>query len=154
MIELTSKTKQDFLSREWVQKFLNVGVDMSDAKYSIVTAPYNGKEFVATLQFSDKFKETWNAVPTYTVSELMYKLHEWIYPVIDGIAYNGGLKIIKDAPFYIAYYALHDDEGKTNHNYIYAACEYPIEALALLLIQCHIKDIGIPMKDTGNISSK
>lgn len=35
MLELNSKTQQDFLNREWVQKLLDAGVDMSDAKYSI-----------------------------------------------------------------------------------------------------------------------
>ena len=33
MIELNSKTQQDFLNREWVQRLLDAGVDMSDAKY-------------------------------------------------------------------------------------------------------------------------
>ena len=35
MIELNSKTQQDFLNREWVQRLLDAGVDMSDAKYCI-----------------------------------------------------------------------------------------------------------------------
>lgn len=46
MIELNDKTKHDFLSREWVQKLLDAGVDMSDAKYAIGSRHYiivNGK---------------------------------------------------------------------------------------------------------------
>lgn len=35
MIELNKKTQQDFLNREWVNRLLGAGVDMSDAKYSI-----------------------------------------------------------------------------------------------------------------------
>ena len=63
----------------------------------------------------------------------------------------------KDAPFYIWYYDLKNkftEEGKSVQDYIYAEAEYPIESLAMLLIQCHQKDIGIKTKDTGDISSK
>jgi hypothetical protein len=99
--------------------------------------------------------------PTYTVSELLYKLHEWIYPTIDGKQFSGGLKFCKDAPYYMFYYALKTkdydpqlQQGEYNENYIYAEFEYPIESLASLLIQCHKKDIGMKTKDTGDISDK
>ena len=104
-----------------------------------------------TESFTDK-------IPTYTVSELLYKLHEWIYPTIDGKKYDGGLTMMKDAPFYMFYYKLRHDNGylpdDINEKYIYAEFEYPIESLASLLIQCHKKDIGMKTKDTGNISNK
>ena len=156
MIELNKKTQQDFLNREWVQKLLDAGVDMSDAKYTI---NYDNKGH-AFIDYIDKHYG-YNSYPTYTVSELLYKLHEYIYPEIDGEKYSGGLKFTKDAPFYIWYYALKTkdydpllQQGKYNEDYIYAEAEYPIESLAMLLIQCHKKDVGIERKDTGDISGK
>ena len=174
MIELNSKTQQDFLNREWVQRLLDAGVDMSDAKYYIVKEPSFKCDIVMTLSSIDRrwtleevgrsslslkdYINKFKGVPTYTVSELLYKLHEWIYPTIDGKEYNGGLTMMKDAPFYMFYYKLRHDNGylpdDINEDYIYAEAEYPIESLASLLIQCHKKDIGITAKDTGNISDK
>ena len=179
MIELNKKTQQDFLNREWVQRLLEAGVDMSDAKYYIVEEPSFKCDIVTTLSSIDRkwtleevgrsslslkdYINKFKGVPTYTVSELLYKLHEWIYPTIDGREYSGELSFIKDAPFYIFYYDLTakpDEEGyvpvtkSKNDKYISAVFEYPIESLASLLIQCHKKDIGIPRKDTGDISNK
>ncbi len=165
MIELNSKIQQDFLNREWVQKLLDAEVDMSDAKYCI--AKYHNYDVVFYKNSIFTTSETvTNIIPTYTVSELLYKLHEWRYPTIDGKEYSGGLKMIKDAPFYICWYDLGRNEKRQTvdgeetvrvkgpENYIYAEFEYPIESFASLLIQCHKKDIGIKTKDTGNISDK
>lgn len=163
MIELNKKTQQDFLNREWVQRLLDAGVDMSDAKYCIYRS--NGTDYIDYCFPYDTIKDSQiksiSIVPTYTFSELLYKLHEWIYPTIDGEEYSGGLRFLKDAPFYIWYYALKTkdydpqlQQGKYNEDYIYAEFEYPIEGLASLLVQCHKKDIGIKAKDTGDISGK
>lgn len=162
MIELNSKTQQDFLNREWVQKLLDAGVDMYlDAKYMLYV---DGDLSVWIIERQPKHTYAYckprNILPTYTVSELLYKLHEYIYPEIDGNKYAGGLKFCKDAPFYIWYYDLRktepytDEDFKKKEDYIYAEFEYPIESLASLLIQCHKKDIGIERKDTGDISDK
>lgn len=157
MIELNKKTQQDFLNREWVQRLLEAGVDISDAKYCIYRS--NGTDYIDYCFPYDTIKDSQiksiSIVPTYTLSELLYKLHEYIYPTIDGKNYAGGLRLSKDAPFYMAYYDLHE-QGKDDHltEEFYAEFEYPIESLASLLIQCHKKDIGIARKDTGNISDK
>ena len=168
MIELNKKTQQDFLNREWVQRLLDAGVDMSDAKYCLCRhlASTNLKGdyiyYVDETRDNDYITE-W--VPTYTVSELLYKLHEWVYPKIDGKEFSGGITMLKDAPFYMFYYNLRSkeyDPNKTyasqpkewNEDYLYAEFEYPIESLASLLIQCHTKDIGLVRKDTGDISDK
>ena len=156
MIELNSKTQQDFLNREWVQRLLDAGVDMSDAYYGIAKDTMHGnrdKIFFIHMWGLEDTESFTNKIPTYTVSELLYKLHEWIYPTIDGEEYSGGLKLFKDAPFYIAYYDLHEAKKATD-SYIYAEFEYPIESLASLLIQCHKKDIGLKTKDTGDIRDK
>ena len=168
MIELTKKTQQDFLNREWVQRLLDAGVNMSDAKYCIYA--YKGfpeeEQYVALTDDIDEVHAGVKILcPTYTVSELLYKLHEWVYPKIDGKEFSGGITMLKDAPFYMFYYKLRSkeyDPNKTyasqpkewNEDYLYAEFEYPIESLASLLIQCHTKDIGLVRKDTGDISDK
>ena len=164
MIELNFKTQQDFLNREWVQKLLDAGVDMSDAYYGIGRDKMHGnrdKIFFLHMWGLEDTENFTDKIPTYTVSELLYKLHEYIYPTIDGKQFSGGLKFCKDAPFYMFYYALKTkdydpqlQQGEYNEDYIYAEFEYPIESLASLLIQCHKKDIGIKTKDTGNISDR
>ena len=185
MIELNEKTQQDFLNRKWVQKLLEAGVDMSDAKYyiSYEDSPTEDRS-INCIRLKSELKDMhpdsvkiamsvgaferrgyinyeFDTLPTYTVSELLYKLHEYIYPTIDGVEYSGGLKFCKDAPFYIFYYDLKaKDFGSKfiqddyKEDYISAEFEYPIESLASLLIQCHQKDIGMNTKDTGNISDK
>ena len=187
MIELNKKTQQDFLNREWVQKLLEAGVDMSDAKYyiSYEDSPTEDRS-INCIRLKSELKDMhpdsikiamsmgaferrgyinyeFDTLPTYTVSELLYKLHEWIYPTIDGREYRGPLTFLKDAPFYMFFYDLAakpDEEGyvpvtkSKQTEYIYAEFEYPIESLASLLIQCHKKDIGMKTKDTGNISDK
>ena len=161
MIELNKKTQQDFLNREWVQRLLDAGVDMSDAKYIIINKHSDHKDYIIYVQDMPIDIDYDIVTQTYTVSELLYKLHEYIYPTIDGEEYSGGLRFLKDAPFYIWYYALKTkdydpqlQQGKYIEDYIYAEFEYPIEGLASLLIQCHKKDISIPRKDTGDISDK
>jgi hypothetical protein len=170
MIELNKKTQQDFLNREWVQRLLDAGVNMNDAKYHIVISGFDNKEYITEAP-KQAVSRIYTGIPTYTVSELLYKLHEWIYPTIEGKEYSGGLTMIKDAPFYIFYYDLKTSNydkklasekqvNEWNDTYISAEFEYPIESLASLLIQCHKKDIGIKNKegkqisDVGNISCK
>ena len=174
MIELNKKTQQDFLNREWVQRLLDAGVDMSDAKYYIIEGAKDNQYiiYIDRTEIENPLElSTNNSVfqakviyPTYTISELLYKLHEWIYPTINGKKYNGGLTMMKDAPFYMFYYKLHSenyDPRKLSNEQpeewdesFMGECEYPIESLASLLIQCHKRDIGIQRKDTGDISDK
>lgn len=159
MIELNKKTQQDFLNREWVQKLLDAGVDMSDAKYKLIQVVWgNPKIYITMANIQHEKLKYKDICPTYTVSELLYKLHEWIYPTIDGKKYSGGLQFFKDAPFYVFYYGLKYKESDTvtliNSDYICSEFEYPIESLAYVLLQCHQKDIGMKMKDVGSISDK
>lgn len=92
MIELNDRTKHDFLSREQVQKLLDAGVDMSDAKYYILEDPSFKHDIVASLNSIDRqwtleevgrsslslkdYIKKHKGTPTYAVSELPYKLHE------------------------------------------------------------------------------
>ena len=169
MIELNEKTQQDFLNREWVQKLLDAGVDMSDAKYALYRLKdatsdiivYQGTYFADDRYYNGIKVE--NIVPTYTASELLYKLHEYIYPTIDGIKCTGEFGMGKVAGQYTAFYKLAASDIEVLKKrkiydygwfYLFAKEENFIEALASLLIQCHTHDIGIPNKDTGNISDK
>lgn len=161
MIELNNVTMHDFLNRKLVQELLDVGVDMSDATYYIYTNPDNGQDYVGYKAAMD-VEHALNCVPTYTIAQLHFKLHEHIYPDIDGIGYSGGLRYVKDAPFYIFYYDLKDDDGNRCPEIkgIFAEGETPIESLAYLLKQCHVKHTGIhfkdktPADDVGSITSK
>lgn len=161
MIELNNVTMHDFLNRKLVQELLDVGVDMSDATYYIYTNPDNGQDYVGYKAAMD-VEHALNCVPTYTIAQLHFKLHEHIYPDIDGIGYSGGLRYVKDAPFYIFYYDLKDDDGNRcpETKGIFAEGETPIESLAYLLKQCHVKHTGIhfkdktPADDVGSITSK
>ena len=143
MIELNKKTQQDFLNRKWVQKLLDAGVDMSDAKYCIERV--NGIDYVGYIGYYKDIKPvgSLSMVPTYSTAELMYKLQEWVYPVIDGHNHSGGIEFMKDAPFYFFYYNLRNiDTDESNQAYLYAEDEYPICALAELLLQCMTKGVG------------
>lgn len=166
MIELNQKTQQDFLNREWVGKLLDAGVDMSDAKYCLYDDTRGTFICNYDKDWGPIFKQEHCIIPTYTVSELLYKLHEWVDTTIDGVEYSGALTFLKDAPFYIFYYDLYSKTKKEdwewnekighyltkfhNENYICSLCKYPIESLASILIECHKKGIG----DVGNISYK
>ena len=168
MIELNKKTQQDFLNREWVQRLLGAGVDMSDAKYIIAKDKLSMNDDEPDLTdyvwYKDSTAEVYDICPTYTTAELLYKLHEWIYPTIDGKEFSGPLTFLKDAPFYIFYYRLTTEDydplkpsgeqkKEWNEEYIFAPGEYPIESLASILLQCQKKDIGIKCKNI-NISDK
>ena len=151
MIELNKKTQQDFLNREWVQRLLDAGVDMSDAKYwiglfregeTITEKIFYKKEvsFKDSLEYEIKTGYKLDMCPTYTVSELLYKLHEYLYkfaPIC------GSVDILRYTSF-----ACSVDED--NYHEILFPSSGPqsyIEQLAYLLIQCHQKDIGTESKE-------
>ena len=158
MIKLNSKTRQDFLDREWVQRLIDTGIDMSDSKYCLCKhLESTGLQgyYIYLIDEAKDNKYIVEFIPTYTTSELLYKLHEWIYPNINGKDYSGGLTYCKDAPFHCFYYNLKYLNPKTNETEnlteeIYADNEYPIESLASLLIQCCKRGLGC----VGNISNK
>lgn len=151
MIELNSKTQEDFLNREWVQRLLDAGVDMSDAKYCLVKAKYErdpdtnypldqhyyiGYNIPKGIWKGDCFNDSlFNEVcPTYTASELLHKLPDMVFRTIDGEQYAGPLVLRKVLFSHIAYYALRNDKEKENVEYLSTSSDSLVEALASLLI--------------------
>jgi len=167
MIDLNDKTQQDFLNEKWVQKLLDAGVDMSDAKYYIVSLRI-GSAFKTRDNIKVALKEelswikdmpgclpaleyNWGC-PTYTVSELFNKLKDYIHVTKDNKQFTGALCLIVDGaypPHYYSSYYAHQTpdfdwekwQDYYNKEYLMAEYEYPIYALAALLIQCHQKGI-------------
>ena len=131
MIKFTDKIKQDFLPIEWVKKLQDAGIEMIDSKYFILVK--DNSEYIIT---KEEITEGSKYYPTYTLSELLYKLPEY---VDEGF---GALDFWKDAPFYG--WCFKEDKNSQN-NY----SEYPIYSAASLLIYCakneklwYVKDVS------------
>ena len=144
MIELNSKTQEDFLNREWVQRLLDAGVDMSDAKYSIAARSGDNKDYVFSKSSFDKMDvfmaSKWlNIIPTYTASELLHKLPDMVFRTIDSEKYAGPLVLRKVLFSHIAYYALRNDKEKENVEYLSTSSDSLVKALASLLIHYYTK---------------
>lgn len=137
MIELNNKTRQDFLDREWCKRFVDAGVDMSDAKYFITNI--DNKDWVC---YNETAHVDCESIPTYSFAELLYKLHEWPYDVnikstdTTGNGNSEGLSFFKDAPFYFFYYRNWPETQEAGES------EYPIYSAASLLLWCMKNGIG------------
>ena len=131
MIRLTSKTRQDFLDKEWSDKFTEAGVPMGDNKYWIVII--DGTEYIT----EDKTLVMVNTLincecyPTYTLSELQLKLNEW-HPEYKGFI------MWKDAPFYFAQY-----KGAPDNSPYVCYNELPLYAAAQLVLNCVKNGFGV-----------
>ena len=143
MIELNNKTQQDFLNREWVQRLLDAGIDLSDAKYIIAKDKLSmhdeEPDLTDYIWYKDSTEEVYDVCPTLSVSEILAMLPEEASIVAKGIEYKGGLKVIKahfQLPWFIAMYDLHNiiDHTKGYCN-LYSESKYLIEALASLLVK-------------------
>jgi hypothetical protein len=151
MIEFNNLTCHDFLGRSVIQKLLDAGINMDDSKYVLVKDPITKTDFVC-LRKKPQYKYIFtngsvarpgiDVVPTYTISELLYKVPENISLTIDGKQYSGGLRFFKNTVFYVYYYDLKSVDDKKD-SYIFAEGNTPLESLASILYQCHKKNIGI-----------
>lgn len=139
MIELNYKTEQDFLSVDKMERLVELGVDLSDAKYTIIRSKSgslyvvygNGDAWKANVVNPEYYEEV---IQTYTLAELLYKLPEWL--IKDG--YNG-LSFYKDAPFYAFYYKNDDGEKQEDSSF---PIEYPIHSAFCLLVWCIMNGHG------------
>lgn len=80
MIELNDKTKQDFLSREWMEKLIEAGIDVSDGKYIIgkdkLSMNDDEPDFTDYIWYKDSTEEIYDTCPTLTIQELLQLLEE------------------------------------------------------------------------------
>lgn len=78
MIQLDNSTSKDFLGREQVQKMIDAGVDMSDARYIIAKdklSKYDPEpDLTDYVWYKETTAEVYDVCPTYSYSELMDKL--------------------------------------------------------------------------------
>ena len=83
MIELNYKTEQDFLSVDKMERLVELGVNLSDAKYTIIKSKSSGTLYVvygngdweSNVVNPEYYEEV---IQTYTLAELLYKLPEWL----------------------------------------------------------------------------
>lgn len=121
MIKFTEKIKQDFLPIEWIKRLQDSGIELIDSKYFIIQK--DGEEYIETKENLPSIDESISITPTYTLSEILYKLPEY---VDDNF---GALEFWKDAPFY-GWCFKKDRDSQNNYS------EYPLYSAASLLIYC------------------
>jgi len=78
MITLDNSTSKDFLNREQVQRLIDAGVDMSDARYIIAKdklSKYDPEpDLTDYVWYKETTAEVYDVCPTYSYSELINKL--------------------------------------------------------------------------------
>lgn len=144
-------TWHNFLSRDWCLEMLRIGIDMSDASYYIYGNDFNGY----CIYDKDEMKDItgWKAlldnnvfVPTYTLTDMLFKFPEDIIRESDKGDFHGFLGFLKDAPFYIwTYYNENENsqyQFENSRKFIEVEEETPILAAARLLIYLHKNNIG------------
>lgn len=138
MVTLNANTKKDFLNESWMTKLINAGIDINDARYKIIITKNKRKHIAIKNR-----KTHCQTIPTYTIIDLLNKLPEYIYPVIQGIVCVAELKIVITTEimcyYEICYISQQDLElnKKKNicNNFIYSIESNLIEALAGLLLK-------------------
>lgn len=145
MLRLNNKTEQDFLNKMWVERLQKAGIEIKDNRYWLVDI--DGTTYITEdAEFVKEYEENLdnkivNVIPTYTLTDLHYKLSEW-HTEYKGLKFGGPI-MWKDAPFYFAQY-----EGAPDDSPFVVYSEYPICAAAMLLANCakygagYVKDIS------------
>lgn len=150
MIKLTNKTEQDFLNTKYCQRLIDLGVDMKiDAKYYIFRLPNRTDYYIDTIDKINKHSDN-IITPTYTLSEILYKLSEFqVWQNKNGEDVSGLLSMCKDAPFYGFFYAERNNDKNEIGSETYS--EYPLYAAANLLIYCIKNKLQFPyVKDVSD----
>lgn len=111
--------KKEFLNPTIVKKLIDNDINLSDSRYVIL----EGEELVERSKVVNKKILS----PTYTLSELLYKLPECIFDESNDFVYS--LNFFKDAPFYCFTYSKEGVEKFVSID------EYPVSAAGLLLLQ-------------------
>lgn len=138
------KVTQHFTSFEEFQKMQKCGIDMFDSLFVISAA--DGE----ILLREDVLDGHVSFYPTYTLSEILYKLPEWCYG-----PYDRPIEYLKDAPFYgfCLYTKADKDETVTQEDIdarIECISEYPLRSAVNMLCECAKKGLGYVI----NVSDK
>lgn len=133
MIELNKITEQSFLNRDNVEKLKAAGISFNDAVYGIL--------LLAKGDYIVFLKDYPEALPTYSLTELFYKVCEY-----GGCEINGEKVTMwymaKDAPFYMTGYETGSYENSKAPDELMTYAEYPIDSMVRLLIMCQENGIG------------
>jgi hypothetical protein len=139
MIPYNNITKHDFVPVDVCKTMQEAGVPTDDAYYFITKYRfYNHYEIHTKEEVSKLVLQPDEIYPTYTLSQLLYKLDEW-HPDYKGLTFY------KDAPFYFFLYEDAKDESEFS-----LVADSPIVAAAYLLINCVKEGFGC----VKNINSK
>lgn len=79
MIILDENRQKDFLSRKWVEKLIDLGIDVSGNSYILGKDAWarddeGGDEDIVWIEEMESTDQVYDAIPTFTVSELYAKL--------------------------------------------------------------------------------
>jgi len=155
-MKLEGKVKQFFTNEEEYLRAKELGIDMKDS-YFVATKAGNliveRKSYTTVDTGGLVPEEGKDYYPIYTLSEILYKLPEWI-----GEPYNSPIKYLKDAPFYgFCLYTERDNKKIVNEEptqedidaRIECIDEYPIRSAMQMLFECaknpklwYVKDVS------------
>lgn len=144
MIKENKNTWHTFAHPDLMQKLINEGFVLDDASYVALSDGDNWE-----IYQKEELITTDYGIPTYTLTEMLFKLLEWIYiKNEDGTTeFSGPLFFIKDAPFYIFGYK--NTLENCLRKEIAFCTENPIESAVNLLAYCkknnlgYVKNIGL-----------
>lgn len=153
--------KHVFIRSDMSKVLIDKGVNMNDAQFFIIKK--NDKEYVVGKNELKVLKEkdtSIDGVPTYSLCDFLYKLHEWIIEEDGGKKFSGPLGFMKDAPFYIFTYYNKDENKKeieednfhfkNGKKWLEAYGETPLDGAYRMLLTCINNEVG----HVGSISEK
>lgn len=122
MIKYSIKTSRDFLSDEWSKRLSFAGMDMTDAQYFIGSLH---NELYIVHESEPEYLRLFNKVPTYTMVDLIHKLHK-------------SSPLGKD----IKTYMKERFKGKSMEEHIFNSANPITEAASILLDAVHLANVG------------
>jgi len=158
-MKFKGKVKQFFTNEEEYLRAKELGINMKDSYFVVTKA---GNLIVERKGYTNskdtggiEVEEGKDYFPIYTLSEILYKLPEWISEE----PYNSSIQYFKDAPFYgFCLYTRHEKENEKGMKQpteedmearIECIHEYPVRSAMQMLFECaknpklwYVKDIS------------
>lgn len=159
-MKLEGKATQFFTNEKEYLRAKELGIDMKDSYFAVIKC---SNEIVVKKSYTNpeptgglEVEEGKDYYPIYTLSEILYKLPEWIGKEV---YMNSSIIYLKDAPFYgFCLYTEHDriksytNEEATQEDIdarIECINEYPIRSAMQMLFECaknpnlwYVKDVS------------